>query len=139
LIAQVPAAASLTKGSGAINASGTQSGTVGGTQRSQNKTLTKKKLQEFDEANLRETPHQTTNQRTQKFLSKGTGATRKLSGDTLSDDGEEAVRELLSVIKRAHEAAVYPPKPRLNSSVRVITNPQQNIQVSEDIQELQQK
>ncbi len=82
-------------------AGSTQQQAKGGNGKAQSKTLTKKKLQEFDEANQREEPS-STNQRTQKFLSKA--RERKHSGTeiTLSEDGEEAVRELLSVIKRAH-------------------------------------
>lgn len=103
----IPATANAAAASGTVAA--------GSTSKANAKTLTKKKLQEFDEANQRQEPT-TSNQRTQKFLSKG-HRERKQSELTLSEDGEEAVRELLSLVVRAHQAAVYPPRNRTSQKI----------------------
>lgn len=73
------------------------------------KTLTKKKLLEFDKANPREgrIDPDRPSQRQNHFQR---GLVSESDREELSEAGESAVKQLLSVFKRAYTAAVYPPR-----------------------------
>lgn len=87
--------------------------------KAQAKTLTKRKLQEFDKANHRRDEN-AYSQKTKRFLNDHSeeeeegddaGSSRERF-ETLSEEGEEIVRQLISVIRRANLAAVFPPQQR---------------------------
>ena len=74
-----------------------------GTSKAANKTLTKKKLNDFNKANSRES-----HLHNQNALEYDNHGSFQSDLETLSESGHRAASYLLSVLNRAHKAAVFP-------------------------------
>lgn len=85
---------------------------MGSNNKAAAKTLTKKKLQEFDKANPPQNDEYR-NKRIRQDAHQTVGGKRLISEaafDDLSEEGKEACLQLLTIFKRAHTKAVYPPR-----------------------------